>query len=231
MSDKTSHSGKNNDAAGENIRSRSRRRFKRKCAYCGKWEYDRTKLILLPSSRTAVSESNSAHKVCHDEALRKREIKNLSNDEKNKIIVENLFGLKVIYPNDYYANLKGKNADYWRANRPEGDAPVIVKNNKELKTHWIDAMPVPDYYANFEISGIEASRAYTGKLLAQAYEKLMERDLFEEFARVLFENFSTDAVSADVFKTPEKLEKEIDKFPHHEQADAIILILLAEISE
>jgi len=104
----------------------------------------------------------------------------LTTAEKNKIIAETLFGLKVIYPRQYFDNLKGKNADYYRQQADyRGDAPIVVRNNKPLKTHSIDAYPAPDFYI-----GVNSY-----ELLARARQLLFERNLHLRFAEILAESF------------------------------------------
>lgn len=136
-------------------------------------------------------------------------IEDLTIEEKNVIITEAIFGLKVIFPQDYYANLKGASADAYRKNAPDSNAPVVVRNNKPLKTHSIDSYPMPNFY--------ESSHRY--ELLARARARLQEMDLHLRFAYFV----------ADFFEPPEfwqNLHWNLINAEPEIQADAIVKVLL-----
>lgn len=144
------------------------------------------------------------------------DFKNLSAEEKSRIITEKLFGFKVIYPQEYYAKLRGSNADYWRKQAPDRTEPVVVKGNKDLKTHWIDAYPMPDFYSPIAHS-----------LIAEARRLLFEKDLHLDFAGILgqtvFENMPADC------QTSEAVHWLLINASVEDQADAIVKVLLEKL--
>jgi hypothetical protein len=136
-------------------------------------------------------------------------IESLTTEEKNRIITEKLFGLKVIYPQTYYAELKGRNADEWRKQAPGNNDPVVVKNNKPLKTHYIDSYPMPNFY--------KGSKSY--ELIPQARARLQEKNLHLRFAEILAESFKPPDFRKNLHWNL------IDAAPGV-QADAIVRVLL-----
>lgn len=141
-------------------------------------------------------------------AAENKNFEDLSREEKNRIIMEGLFGLTVIYPADYYRNLKGRHADYWRERAGQIDnSPVVVKNNQKLHTHEIDSFPLPDFYD-------ENAHGW----IAQARAKLAEKNLQSDFAGSLSriipdsDNFTFDLINA----------------APAQQADAIVKVLLEQ---
>lgn len=137
---------------------------------------------------------------------------NLSELEKNILLTEKLFNLKVIIPKEYFANLKGKNADYWRAQNPTpSEMPVVVRGNRPLKTHQIESYPMPDFYAG----------EHSLVILARAREKLEQMELHLKFAFKL----------AETFEPPEfwkHLHWNLINAAPELQADAICKVLLEE---
>lgn len=137
----------------------------------------------------------------------------MSIEQKNVLITEKLFGLKVIYPKEYFAKLKGKNADYYRsAYAHVTNDPVYVKGNKPLKTHYLDSMPAPNFY--------NGARAYD--LIAQARVLIEGKGLHEEFAYVLRQSIINNIglQDRDIFALVNALPSE--------QADAIVKVLLEQ---
>ena len=138
-------------------------------------------------------------------------IENLTKEEKSRIVTEELFGLKVIHPQDYFANLKGGNADYWRQQAGEftTNDPVVVKGNKPYKTHKLDSYPAPDFYG---------AQAY--ELLARARVALFARNLHVRFAEALALRLAGDPL--------ENLYWALVNASAEDQVEAIVEILMQE---
>lgn len=140
----------------------------------------------------------------------KKQFEDLTELEKNILITEKLFGLKVIIPKEYFANLKGKNADYWRNQNPTpSETPVVVKDNRPLKTHQIESYPMPDFY--------NGGNRY--ELCAAARRHLEEKNLHFLFAAELAESFP----SGEFWK---HLHWNLINAAPERQADSIVKILL-----
>lgn len=111
--------------------------------------------------------------------MKNKKFADLTELEKNILITERLFGLKVVIPKDYYANLKGKNADYWREQNPTpSETPVVVKGNRPLKTHQIESYPMPDFYEENAFNAINRARA-----------AIFSKNFHLRFAQLLVESF------------------------------------------
>lgn len=155
--------------------------------------------------------------------MEEKPFEQLTDEEKNVILTERLLGLNVIYPEDYYRNLKVKDADRWRAQAPDNNNPVVVKNNRPLHTHWIDASALPDFYAD---------NAHA--LIAVAREKMREKNLHLKFVCVLSATISAMTRAHGNFRIVELIEENNWKLVNSSprlQADAMVQMLLVQPPE